>query len=463
MSAPLIWIVFPLLAATILWFVNRQQQLVFWVGAAICLVLAVLAQHLPVGRETLLASMRLEISPFLFFFGRRFILDASRQPYLVLLYGFAAVWFMGGQLAGAHRYFVPIGLSIIALLVAALAVEPFLYGALLIQIAVLISIPMLTPPGQAPGQGVLRYIIFQTLAIPFILFAGWAAAGVEANPADQRMLSQALLLLGLGFAFWLAIFPFYHWVPLLAEKSNSYAAGFILSLIPVVILLLMLHFMENYTWLRDYRNLQPVLRWIGLLMVVTGGIWAAFQQDLRRLFGYAVIIENGFSLLALSLGSRAGLEIYVASLLPRLVTLWLLAYSLTLLAKNAPADFSGIAGLFYRYPFISSALIVALLSLSGLPLLAGYPLREALIIHLGQRSLAAAIWLLAGSAGFIFCVLRAFSVMLTAQEMKWTIQEGWLNRVFLSLGIAVLFLLGLLPRSFLTAMINLLQAFGRLY
>ncbi|HSV86781.1 MAG TPA: hypothetical protein VLH85_09405, partial [Levilinea sp.] len=117
MSAPLIWIVFPLLAATSLWFVNRKQGLVLWLGAATGLFLAVLAQFLPIGREIHIASFQLEISPFLIFFGRRFILDASRQPYLVLLYGFAAFWFMGGRLVSAHRYFVPLGLAIIALLV----------------------------------------------------------------------------------------------------------------------------------------------------------------------------------------------------------------------------------------------------------------------------------------------------------------------------------------------------------
>jgi hypothetical protein len=50
----------------------------------------------------------------------------------------------------------------------------------------------------------------------------------------------------LGFRFfgW-RFFPFYNWVPLLAEKSNSYVSGFILSLVPVVVLLLILTFMEK--------------------------------------------------------------------------------------------------------------------------------------------------------------------------------------------------------------------------
>jgi NADH-quinone oxidoreductase subunit N len=462
-SAPLIWIVLPLLAAVLLWVFNRMQTMVLWVGAGLCLLLALLAQFLSVGQPVDIGLLEFEISAVFAFFGRRFLLDFGRQPYLVLLYGFGAFWFMGGSLVGVHRYFVPLGLSIIALLVAALAVEPFLYGAVLIQIAILLSIPMLTPPGHVPGQGVLRFIIFQTLAIPFILFAGWAAAGVEASPADQKMISLALVLLGLGFAFWLAIFPFYNWVPLLAEKSNSYVSGFILSLVPVVVLLLILTFMENYTWLRDYRYLQTVLRSTGVLMVVTGGVWAAFQRDLSRLFGYAVIIENGFALLALSLGTRSGLEIYMASLLPRLVALWLWAFSLALLRQQDSSEFEGIEGYLYRYPFISTALIVSSLSVAGLPLLASFPLREALFVNIGQRSLGVAMWSLLGSVGLIFCSLRAFSVMLKSRELLWVIHESWPKVLLMVSGMVLLLLMGLFPNLFLPETINLLQAFGRLY
>ena len=95
----------------------------------------------------------------------------------------------------------------IALLVAALAVEPFLFSALLIEMAVLVSVPLLSPPGHPVGKGVLRYLIFQTLAMPFILFAGWVFGGVEINPADTQLLVQSVVLMGFGFAFWLAVFP----------------------------------------------------------------------------------------------------------------------------------------------------------------------------------------------------------------------------------------------------------------
>jgi hypothetical protein len=53
--------------------------------------------------------------------------------------------------------------------------------------------------------------------------------------------------------------------------------------------------------------------------------------------------------------------------------------------------------------------------------------------------------------------------MLKSKDMQWSIHESWPKAVFLSAGIIALFVMGLLPSVFLPGMINLLQAFGRLY
>ena len=73
-----------------------------------------------------------------------------------------------------------------------------------------------------PGRGVVRFLIYQTLAMPFILLAGWLLAGVEASPGDLALTAQSAAMLGMGFAFLLAIFPLYNWVPLLIEETSPY-------------------------------------------------------------------------------------------------------------------------------------------------------------------------------------------------------------------------------------------------
>ncbi|PKN82129.1 MAG: hypothetical protein CVU46_18305, partial [Chloroflexi bacterium HGW-Chloroflexi-8] len=124
------------------------------------------------------------------------------------------VWFLGSKIAVTNTEFTPNGLGILALLTAAFSVQPFLYSALIIEIAVLISIPMLIQPSKLLEIGVSRFLIFQTLAMPFILLAGWGfeQATISSNSAQINLFSAVLL--GFGFSLWLAVFPFYTWVPL---------------------------------------------------------------------------------------------------------------------------------------------------------------------------------------------------------------------------------------------------------
>ncbi len=226
MSAPLIWIGLPFVFAALVGVLARSRRTSSLLPAAFCGLLALLAGLFPVSGTIVVGPLSFDLSTTLVILGRRFTINPEDRTFLMLLYLFGALWFFGGLVVKAHHSFAPLGLSIIALMVAALAVEPFLYAALLIETAVLLSVPLLVSPGKSPGSGVMRYVIFQTLAMPFLLVAGWAAAQVEANPANNDLLLQAVILLGLGFAFWLAVFPFYTWVPLLLEETSPYVAGF---------------------------------------------------------------------------------------------------------------------------------------------------------------------------------------------------------------------------------------------
>ena len=137
-----------------------------------------------------------------------------------------ALWFFGAEAANAANRLVPIGFMITALMVASIAVEPFLYAALFIQMAILLAIPLMTSIYEAPSKGITRFLVYQTLAMPFILLAGWLLGGVEASPGDLALATQSASMLGLGFAFLLAIFPLYTWIPMLAEEVSPYILAF---------------------------------------------------------------------------------------------------------------------------------------------------------------------------------------------------------------------------------------------
>ena len=205
---------------------------------------------------------------------------------------------------------------------------------LFIEMAILIAIPMLTTIYTPPGRGVVRFLIYQTLAMPFILVAGWLLAGVEASPGDLALTAQSAAMLGMGFAFLLAIFPLYNWIPLLLEESSPYIVGFLLWIVPTVTIIFGAGFLDRYSWLRSSPQLILALRYVGLLMVVSGGAFAAFQRHLGRIMAYGSIAETGFSLLALSLDFRLGIPILFLLIPARALGLAVWSLSLTVIKEN---------------------------------------------------------------------------------------------------------------------------------
>jgi len=448
MSAPIIWIFAPFVIAFLLIILPRERWITY-LGTFFALLLAGLAYWLPPDTAQRLGSISLRIDSTFTILGRTISLTAADQVIIILVYGIGGFWFFGTLAAGNARRIVPLGLAIIALLVASLAVQPFLYAALLIEMAVLLSIPMLTEPGQKPGRGLLRFLIYQTFAMPFILFAGFLLSGVEAGPADIALITQAAVLLGLGFAFLLSVFPLYTWVPMLAEETLPFAVGFIMTIFPAFSLVFGLNFLDRYSWLRDAAALGSVLRLIGLLMIVSAGIWAAFQRHLGRIFAYAAVAETGLSLLALSLPDRqAGLQIVFYMLIPRALAYGVWTLSISALKARVPdLKFSGLQGLARQFPMASAGVVIANLALAGTPLFASFPVRQALWEKLAAQSVPAAIWFGLASLGLWTAALRSLAVLTMAPEhTPWKSDETWSQRVLIGIGLVSLLIIGLIPQ-----------------
>jgi formate hydrogenlyase subunit 3/multisubunit Na+/H+ antiporter MnhD subunit len=445
-SAPLLWIFLPA-GIGLLLFILRGQQLNALIGGIFCLSLAIAAFLLPIDTALAIGALNLKIAPSVELLGRRLALDDADRALLVLVYGVSAFWFMAAASVGIARRVVHSGLILAALLVAALAVEPFLYAALLIEVAVLFTILVVGEPGQKPGKGALRFLIYQTLAMPFILFAGWLLTGLEANPGDVGTVTRATTLLGMGFALLLAIFPFHTWIPLLAEETHPYLAGFILWVLTTAATFFGLGFLDRYTWLRESPAFLAALKTVGVVMVASGGLLAAFQRHLGRLMGYAVIIEAGFSLLAIGLGGVYGFTSFLLLLAPRALGLALWAYALSVLYRENPSlDLDSLKSAGHSWPFAAAGLTLATLSLSGLPILASFPSHQAVWLGVARQSLPAAVWVLLGSFGLTLAVLRLLTTLFAAkEETGWQSRETWPQKAYLLMGSLLLFLLGLFP------------------
>ncbi len=463
MNAPTIWIIAPAGIAILLLFITNQRALSL-IGGSLAVILALAAQFLPIEKALQLGTFAIKVDSSLTILGRVLLITPAEGSLLALIYAATALWFFGAEAAKSSLRLVPLGLIITSLMIASIAVEPFLYAALFIEMAVLLSIPMLTSIHKPPGKGVVRFLIYQTLAMPFILLAGWLLAGVEASPGDLALAAQSASMLGLGFAFLLAIFPLYNWIPMLAEEASPFATGFLLWILPTTTLFFGMGFLDRYSWLRSSPQLAVALQSAGLLMIVTGGIWAAFQRHLGRIMAYASVVETGLSLIALSLDSRVGIPILFLLIPARALGLAVWSLSLSVIKDHVQSmQFGAVRGILRNVPIASIGLILASLSMSAFPLLAGFPPRLALWDGLSRVSLSGAFWLGIGMVGLLVSSFRSMAVLGMADEYTgWELREGWLPGIMLGLGMIGLFLLGLFPQTVQALLSNLPAMFEHL-
>ena len=450
MSTPLIWIAFPGLLAVAGFFLRRWKRAVAGVLSATTLLLAMLAWFAPIGETFRLGPWAFTLSDRLVLAGRLFLLDVSDRPMLVTVYLTLAFFFIGSVTAGVSKLFVPLGLAMGAILVGSLAVEPFLYAALLIQLAVLVGVPLLSPPGREVDRSVLRYLTFLSFGLPFLLFSGWLLSGLNVEIITPSEILPALVFLGFGFAFLLAVFPLNSWIPMLTSRVHPYAATFIIILLSTLVLTLLIRFIESYPWLLNFE----IIQFLGVLIVFTGGLWAAFQRDLGRLLGYAIIIEIGRSILAIS--QPGGITVYQAMIFPRLLALGVWALSLSLLRKQTPdLSFRNVQGMLRYSSLISAGAIVGHFSLVGLPILAGFPIQLMFWSQLAQPSFMVAFLTLLGSFGLLVGGLRSLAVLLMGPEERTPgVTESRSAQVLMILGLLAIIVVGLFPQWFVTLLLG---------
>jgi len=476
MSAPLIWIIAPGFVVILLLLLRRREKLVIGIGIGFSLALALIAWLDPIGDGFRLGPITLTISDSLSVLGRRFVLETNEAPVLVLIYLGVAFWFGGAHIARAGSLFVPVGLMIASLVTAALAVEPFLYAALLIEMAAIVAVTIFSVPGKAINKGSLRFLIIQTMSMPFILLTGWLLTGVEASPVDSAITVQAAFPMALGFALLLWIFPFHTWMPMTVEVANQYVVSFVFFMLPLIITFFGLGFLDRFAWLRTQTGVYTALQMSGLMMVLAGGVGAAYQKHLGRMLAFGMMVEIGITLLTIGIpgtepGSYPLIGVFFASLLPRGLGLGVWALALIVISRADQRtesnlhslDLNHLRGIGMHLPLACSALILAQLSIAGFPLLAGFPVRLPVWQGLANHSIVLALSALLGSAGLLIASLRTLVVFVgDSGEMKWVSQESWSQRILLLVGVIGLFLIGIFPQIILPQLASMASVFVNL-
>jgi multicomponent Na+:H+ antiporter subunit D len=163
-----------------------------------------------------------------------------------------------------------------------------------------------------------RYVVLGSLSSALILIAIALVYGITGTLnmahmagriAETGMDAPLLLAFGLficGFSFKAALVPFHAWLPdahpAAPAPVSAMLSGVLIKAIGIYVLARLV-----FNVFGVGESELGLLRWLGVLSMVVGGLLAAGQKDIKRLFAYSSISQVGFMVLGLGLGTPLGL------------------------------------------------------------------------------------------------------------------------------------------------------------
>ncbi len=194
----------------------------------------------------------------------------------------------------------------------------------------------------------------------------------SATGAESTLLQVGVLMVISALLFKVAAVPFHFWSPDVYEGSPTLVTAMMSTLVKVAFFAafyrLMLHGLievHNYS--------SGILVIVASATMIFGNLIAVSQTNLKRLLAYSGISHAGYMLLAilsLKTNSSSALFFYGASYV--LATVGAFAVAIPVFVARKNENIEAFNGLGKKNPFIAFLMTMSMLSLAGIPPLAGF-------------------------------------------------------------------------------------------
>jgi NADH-quinone oxidoreductase subunit N len=315
----------------------------------------------------------------------------------------------------------------------------------------------------------LKYFLMGSFATAFLLYGmallyattGTVDAGAmravttakDLGTNPMFLIGMALLIVGFGFKT--ASVPFHMWTPDVYEGAPTSVTAFMATGVKAAAFgaFLRVFYTAFYPYLAQWSG---VLWVIAALTMTVGNIIALAQNNIKRLLAYSSIAHAGYILVAFLTGDK---------IMSSSILYYLLAYTfmnigaftvVILLGRQGEGneDLDSYAGLGARHPFVALCMTIFLLSLTGIPPLAGfagkfYVFSDAIKNHYYWLAVIGML----NSAVAAFYYLRVLMYMYFKEPVKELgkieMPVGYVLTILVS--VAAVLYMGILPRAFILA------------
>lgn len=252
------------------------------------------------------------------------------------------------------------------------------------EVIIIASFVLITLGGEKTQiEGAVKYVTMNLLASIIFLTAIAILYGLTGslNMADlslkisdienRKLVNITAVLFFVGFGIKSAIFPLYFWLPASYHSPPPAVSAIFAGLLTKVGIYALVR-VFTLIFIPD-QFMREMIIWIAVLTILSGGLGALIQNNLREIFSYLIICHIGFMLAGLGLYTEVafvGLVFYLIHDIVVKTNLYLIS-GLIFKIKGS-YNMKRLGGFYKSYPKLSFLMAVPLFSLVGIPPLSGF-------------------------------------------------------------------------------------------
>lgn len=234
-------------------------------------------------------------------------------------------------------------------------------------------------------EAAFKYFLMGSFATGFLLFGitlVYGATGsfnipaianfIAAQQSLPRFLYIGMLLMMVGLAFKISAVPFHAWAPDVYEGSPTPITALMSTVVKIGAFAAFVKIF-SVCFVRFDQSLAQFEQGIMLLTLVVANVTAVYQSNVKRMLAYSSVAQVGYLLLAFSSDNvhSSGIIFYY---LTAYTTASIMAFAVVQIieTKKGSANIINFHGLMNGNPLLAVAMTVSMLSLAGIPPLAGF-------------------------------------------------------------------------------------------
>ena len=311
------------------------------------------------------------------------------------------------------------------------------------------------------NEASFKYFLMGSFATGFLLFGIALVYGVTGSFDTVQiaavikgpsvpftsLLYVGILLMLVGLAFKISAVPFHFWAPDVYEGSPTVVTAFMSTIVKIAAFAGFFRLFST-CFATVTSQWVDVVQVIAILTLLVSNITAVYQNSVKRMLAFSSIAHAGYLLLtlvSLNEDSSSAILYYVLAYAIASIGAFSVLHNVAFENENASAE--AFNGLSKRNPFMAFAMTVSLLSLAGIPPLAGF-FAKYYIFNVAFKSGYVGLVLLAvltSLIGIYYYFRIIIAMYLKSSDINAPIEVTLLHKILMVICLIATIVLGVFP------------------